>query len=314
MASQAKLSRVAINRILLATDFSTESQNALQYALSLSKHYDSTLVLTHIVPPESAILGGETRPAVGDLMWQDAKESMAQLEQTEELKSIRHEVILQSGDTGDVISKITADSKIDMIITGTHGWGGVKKLALGSIAESVIRHASCPVMTVGPHVELMPPHRFARILYATDFSSGSAHALSYAVSLAEDDRAELTVLHVIATETPSESELMEWRRQDCEKLNHLLPAGLDLAYQPEIEVECGIPDVEIVRLANTKKADLVVMGSHSGGTVSTHLPWTTLHSVLQNASCPVLTVRGEYTWDRAEQSAEAAGVSTFVWE
>ena len=73
----------------------------------------------------------------------------------------------------------------------------------------------------------------------------------------------------------------------------MVPLDADLAYKPEIEVEVGTPEVEIVQMADTREADLIVMGCHSGGAASTHLPWTTLHHVLQHAHCPVLTVRGE---------------------
>ena len=89
----------------------------------------------------------------------------------------------------------------------------------------------------------------------------------------------------------------------------MVPSEVDLAYKPEIEVGIGIPEVEIVRLADTRKADLIVMGCHSGGLVSTHLPWTTLHRVLQHAHCPVLTVRGE--WSAANRAD--TGHSTGVW-
>ena len=155
------------------------------------------------------------------------------------------------------------------------------------------------MLTVGPHVRLASPNRFGRIFYASDFSSGSTRALTYVLSLAEEDRAELTLLHAIESNPtahapkPSESELLEWEQQDREKLSQMVPSDVDLAFKPEIEVGIGIPEVEIVRLGDTRKADLIVMGCHSGGAMSTHLPWTTLHHVLQHAHCPVLTVRGE---------------------
>ena len=225
---------------------------------------------------------------------------MAKLENTEDLKLLPHEVILRSGDTWDVISEVLSDKNVDLIVIGTQGHGGIKKLFLGSTAEKVIRHATCPVLPVGPHVQLVSPNRFGHVFYASDFSSGSLRALTYALSLAEEDRAELTLLHVIESDPTahapkaSESELLEWEQQDREKLSQMIPSDVDLAYQHEIEVEVGNPEVEIVRMADTRKVDLIVMGCHSGGAVSTHLPWTTLHRVLQHAHCPVLTVRGEW--------------------
>ena len=102
--------------------------------------------------------------------------------------------------------------------------------------------------------------------------------------------------------------MLEWKQQDREKLSQMVPPDVDLAYQPEIEVEIGIPEVEIVRLADTRKADLIVMGCHSGGAMSTHLPWTTLHHVLQHAHCPVLTVRGEWSAANRTDAGQSTGV------
>jgi nucleotide-binding universal stress UspA family protein len=101
----------------------------------------------------------------------------------------------------------------------------------------------------------------------------------------------LTLLHIIESNPVSEAELVDWKRRDGERLSQLVPTDIDLPSKPEIEVETGDPAKEIVRLADTRNAELIVMGSHSGGTVSTHLPWTTLHHILQQAHCPVLTVR-----------------------
>lgn len=309
MTSQAKLSRIAINNILLATDFSPESQNALQCAVSLAKRYASTLFLTHILSAEGSMAAGEAWPGLTDVVRHNAEKSMAKLENTEGLQSLPHEVIIRSGDTWDAISQVVSDKNVDLIVMGTQGRGGITKLFLGSTAEQVIRHAAGPVLTVGPHVRSVSLHRFGHIVLASDFSTGSMRALTYALSLAKEDRAELTLLHVIETEPASESELLEWKQQDCERLSQMVPPGVDLAFKPEIEIELGIPEVEIVRLADTREADLIVMGCHLGGVVSTHVPWTTLHHVLQHAHCPVLTVRGE--WSTA--NSPDAGHSTGVW-
>ncbi|MGO9432797.1 MAG: universal stress protein [Terracidiphilus sp.] len=310
MASQAKLSRIAINNILLATDFSPEAQNALRYAISLAKRYQSTLFLTHVIPSEgSSMAAVEAWPAVADVVQHNAEQSMAQLEATEGLQALPREAIIRSGDTWDVISQVLSEKNIDLIVMGTQGHRGVKKLFLGSTAEKAIRRANCPVLTIGPHVRSLSLNRFDHILYATDFSAGSMRALTYALSLAEEDRAELTFLHAIESRPVSEPVLLEWKQQDREKLSQMVPPDVDLAYKPEIEVEVGIPEVEIVRLAETRKAELIVMGCHSGGAASTHLPWTTLHHVLEHAHCPVLTVRGE--WSAANRTD--VGQSSGVW-
>jgi nucleotide-binding universal stress UspA family protein len=309
LATQVELSHIAINRILLATDFSPESQSALQCAVYLAKRYQSTLFLTHVLPPEgSNMAAAEAWPAVADVMRHNAEQNMAELENTEGLRVLPHEVIIRSGDTWDVISKVLSDKNVDLIVMGTQGHGGIRKLFLGSTAEKVVRHATCAVLTLGPHVRLASLNRFGHIFYASDFSSGSMRALIYALSLAEEDRAVLTLLHVIESKPVSESELLDWKQQDREKLSHMIPPDIDLAYKPEIEVEIGIPKVEIVRLADTREAELIVMGCHSGGVGSTHLPWTTLHYVLEHAHCPVLTVCGEWSAVNRADAEHSIGV------
>ncbi|MGA3317671.1 MAG: universal stress protein [Candidatus Korobacteraceae bacterium] len=291
MTTQVKFSRIAISKILLATDFSPESQNALKCAISLAKRYESKLFLAHAISEETFLTGAEVWPALIDTAQRNAEKNMARIEQDQDLQSLAHEVLLQAGETWEVLSRLVSDQNIDLIVMGTHGSGGIDKLMLGSTAEKVVRHAPCPVLTVGPRVRLLSLESFSNILYATDFSSGSLRALNYALSLAEEDRAELTMLHVIESLPVSDGEFVEWKRRDCERLRQLVPTGIDLPSQPEMEVEVGDPAEEIVRLADARNAELIVMGSHPSGAVSTHLPWTTLHHVLQHAHCPVLTVR-----------------------
>jgi len=290
MASQAKLSCVAINRILLATDFLPESENALACALSVAKRFGSSLLLTHILTAEDFTGEGFEWPALSDITRRNAEKKMARLRNCRQLDSISQEVIIRPGHPGDVITQLAAEKDIDLIVMGTHGDAAIKKLFLGSTAENVIRHSTCPVLTVGPHVAVQPLDRFNCILYATDYSAGSLQALKYALLLAREDRSELTLLHVIESSPTGETELRQWKREDRERLLRMLPSDAELAYEPEVVIETGVPAVEILRFADTRRVELIVMGSHAGGAMATHLPWTTLHDVLRNAECPVLTV------------------------
>ncbi len=296
MASQAKLSRIAINQILFATDFSPGSEKAQHFATSLARRYGSNLTVTHIVSKNGPLVVGdtcpETLPPAEELALEEAEQKMARLEHSEELHALPHQTAIASGDAGDVILQVAVGKNVDLIVMGTHGYEGTKKLFLGSTAEKVIRHAACPVLTAGPNVSLLSANWFKHILFTTDFYPGSTRALTYALSLAEEDRAELTLLHIIESKPISQDELMDWTQQDRARLARMVPADVDLTRKPEIEVEMGTPHVEILRLGQTRNADLIVMGSHAGGAVSTHVPWTTLHHVLQHAHCPVLTVHG----------------------
>ena len=290
MATEATLYRVAINNILLATDFSPESQSALQCALALAKRYESKLFITHALSPDADTKGVEVQIPLRDMMRKDAEQQMALLDQSDEIRAFPHKTILRIGDPSKVLSEILSEEHFDLIVMGTHGRGGFDKLRLGSTTENMMRHAACPVLSVGAHAKVVSAERFGHILYATDFSAGSRGALTYALSLAEEDGAELTLLYVIEADPKSEAERVRWEREGREKLRKLVPPFVDLASRLEAEVEIGVPREEIVRLAESREADLIVMGSRGGGALATHLPWSTLHHVVQHACCPVLTV------------------------
>src|SRR5215472_18764432 len=129
-------------------------------------------------------------------------------------------MVLKQGNPWPEMRDLIEQSDIDLIVLGTHGRGLIGTLLLGSVAEQVLRHATCPVLTVGPDVltSLLDRERFGHILFATDFSDGSMHALPYALSLAEENDAELTLMHVLEQLEPlpleySEELLSEYRQR-----------------------------------------------------------------------------------------------------
>jgi len=220
---------------------------------------------------------------------------MARLEEFEPLRLYPHETVLKQGNPWQGMSEIIEDAGIDLIVLGTRGRGVFGTLVLGSVAEQVLRHSDCPVLTVGPDVApgLVDHDRLSHILFATDFSEGSMHALRYALSLAEENDAELTLLHVLAELQPTllehEKQLLADSRQ---RLWDLVPADATMWCKPHVAVETGIAAEAIVRAAHDRTVDLIVMGVHSGSTMTTHLPWTVVHSVVRHSRCPVLTTRG----------------------
>ena len=196
------------------------------------------------------------------------------------------------------VAEIIADKGIDLIVLGTHGRGLIGTLLLGSVAEQVLRHATCPVLTVGPDVvpSLVDHEQMTHVLFATDFSEGSLHALPYALSLAEENDAELTLLHVLEQVRPMNVEYTKELLADYrQRLWDMVPADANLWCTPQVAVEIGDAAGTIVSEARDRLASLIVMGVHTGGTVASHLPWTVVHSVVRHARCPVLTTRGTAT-------------------
>ena len=288
--------RVAFKNILFATDFSGVSQHALMHALAIAKRYDAKLTVVHVAPPEvQTPIPMEPVPLEMDWQKKKAAESMARLEDFQPLHAYPHSMILKQGNPWPELAGVIEDKGIDLIVLGTHGRGLMATLLLGSVAEQVLRHATCPVLTVGPDVvaSLVDHEKLSHILFATDFSEGSLHALPYALTLAEENDAELTLMHVLEELHPMPVEYSKELLADYrERLWDLVPAEATLWCKPKVAVEIGEAAESIVRNAHDRQVDLIVMGVHGGGTVASHLPWTVIHAVVRHARCPVLTTRG----------------------
>ena len=288
--------RVAFKNILFATDFSEVSQHALLHALAMAKRYDSKLTVLHVAPPETQTpIPMDPVPLESDWQKKKAAVSLARLEDFEPLHMYPHETVLKQGNPWLEMVGTIEDKGIDLIVLGTHGRGVIGTLVLGSVAEQVLRHAMCPVLTIGPDVapSLVDRDQLSYILFATDFSEGSLLALPYALSLAEENNAELTLMHVMEELQPlpvkySKELLADYRQ----RLWDLVPEDANLWCKPQVAVEFGEAAGSIVREAHDRQVDLIVMGVHRGGTVVSHLPWTVVHSVVRHARCPVLTTRG----------------------
>lgn len=286
---------VSLQNILVATDFSACSQMALHCAAVLARQAKGNVFLAHVLPfaPMSPI-PMDAGPVFPVTIAKDPRFRMKELVSSPEMAGIAHETLLGQGDLWLVLQGMIEQHDINLVVIGTHGREGLKKLVLGSVAEEVFRRAPCPVVTVGPHVapECFEQGRLRRILFASDLSPSSMHALPFVTMLAQQHQASLTFLHVLASAVPSaefdtaayvERELEEAREQ----LRQFVPGS-----NADVVAEAGIPDEVIARVARAQNASLIVMGLHSQSVfAATHLPWTTAHRVVCDAHCPVMTVR-----------------------
>jgi len=286
-------SRIAINNILLATDFSEVSKAALGYACNLARWYGSKIFVTHVVPHEPYLsVPLEPIPVDLDLFWNREKQNMAAFVATRSLEEIPHEDILQRGELWDVISAVIEQHDIDLVVVGTHGRQGLKKVVLGSVAEKIYRQAKCPVLTVCPEIAASrkASWQLKHILFATDFSETSLHALPYALSLAEENQATLIFLHVAPLVPYQYKESVV--ETTCKRLEGLMPT--ESWCTPDFVVCFDFPSQGILQVARDRETDLIVLGvnRHAAVGLTSHLPWSTASDVVSAAPCPVLTVRG----------------------
>lgn len=292
MSLAATTTGISLQNILFATDFSSRSDAALPYAIGVSRRYGSTLRTVTVVPEELS----DVQPPDPFYLRHCAENKMAGLARSELFKGVKHHELVKEGYVKEVLSELIQRLRIDLLVLGTHGRGGVAKLLVGSRAEEIESSAPCPVLAVGPNVSkrLEPELKLRKVLYATDLPTVSAKALAYALWLAQHEHAHLTLLHVLKMPTDVPLGHLESEREIAMKrLVQLLPPETTVSVELEGVVEIGAPAEHILRIAEYQRADLIVMGPHhtSFARVSAHLPWVTPHLVLCHSRCPVLTVR-----------------------
>jgi|SRR5579872_6181795 len=288
--------RIQLKNILYATDFSPTANAAAPYAAELTKHYGAKLYALHVQPPVNPMTPPESWKGLEEAAEIEAGRARRKILDT--LPEIHPEVLINGGDLWLNVADAIKENDIDLIVVGTHGRSGVSKFLLGSAAEEIFRQAPCPVLTIGPHsvTELKRSGVFTRILFATDFSSQSTSAASYAISLAQEYQARLTLLHVLTE--PKTGDLVQpsdLEASSRQLLRHLVPPEAELWCVPDYVLEVGAVAERILDVAAERATDLIVLGvrqTHGFLGAATHLPMATAHKIVSRANCPVLTVRG----------------------
>jgi nucleotide-binding universal stress UspA family protein len=303
---------IGFKQILVATDFSDGSQRALAYAIAIARRYGSELSVVHALPPAPRDqIPLEPLPRELNRRRLEAEEQMKHLAENVQMKDLHHHLLLEQGAVWEVLSSLIQHENVDLLVLGTRGRGGLKKLALGSVAEEVLRLAPCPVLTIGPHVPAADSGttESKRILFATDFGPASAKAFPHALSLAEDYQAKLVLLHMVppmpvanlgpAAYGPSayaSEQFAEWQRtmrdESVRKLKELVPTKTNLAARPEYVAGMDFLPEGILDAAAMYSIELIVMGANRTPSplIAAHMPWALTHEVICHAKCPVLTV------------------------
>jgi len=295
MEALRKNPRISLSNILVTTDFSQVSKTALPYATALAIQYEAKIVVAHALTPEPRLNGPVApMPVEADPAWLEADTKLAEYVLSNSRGVRPAKVLLECGDLWTVISDVIQKNEIDLVVTGTHGRQGLRKLVLGSEAEKIYRRATCPVLTIGPQV---PPlsgtnWKVKTILFPTDSSEVSLKALPYALSLAEENQANLIFLQLMPL-APSEYQESD-EASAREALRALVPEEAEAWCKPEFVARFEFPAEGILRLARERDVNLIVMGVRKSSEVALqeHLPWPIASRVVAQAHCPVLTVRG----------------------
>jgi nucleotide-binding universal stress UspA family protein len=303
----------AFRHILVATDFSESSRRALCDAVALAVENHAQLSLIHVLQPDRKYGALENPPEL-DLERIAAERRIKALVDEFGPEQKIDATLVKHGPVAEQVASVIEERAIDLLVIGTRGRGGLQKLALGSVAEELLRVAPCPVMTIGPKADIATIANgpgFRRILFATDFGKGSAKALPLALGLARAQQAKLILLHMIppmpvasaslsayAPAGAAADEFEEWaetsRKRCLRQLRECLPAETGLQQELEYVVGTDFLAEGILTASARFKVDLIVMGANRTASpkVAAHMPWAAVHEVVRNAPCPVLTVAG----------------------
>jgi nucleotide-binding universal stress UspA family protein len=297
---------IEIKRILCPIDFSDHSIHALDHAVAFAKWYGSSITVIHVRPPApvpypagpgmvATFLTPQERAALLDSMNQIQQEHCNGAPCTVE--------VIEGPATMEILARAES-MRADLVVMGTHGRSGFERLMLGSITEKVLRRAARPVLTVPAAVATTktPAELLKSIVCAVDFSDCSMHALRYALSIAEESDANLTVMHVLEVppDLPPEDaggpfsfrDYVESAQQArLARLNKAIPEDAKTYCKVDTLVTTGKAYREILRVAEERKAGLVVVGIHGRGAIDRLLFGSTTQHLVRLATCPVLTLR-----------------------
>jgi nucleotide-binding universal stress UspA family protein len=280
--------RLSFKRILFATDFSPLVSVAFKWAAQFSRYFSSRLYMVHVLSYGAD--SGVMAPVLVEVEIKRAQEKLSRyFLRKPDLVSIEHEEIVVRGPTTELIREVVTENNIDLVVMGSHGRGGIGKLILGSVAESALRHLHCPVLVCGSQCKRnyeIPKS----IVLATDLSVRSLRPAQYASALAAEFDADLTIVHVISTSNECKSDDEEEQSRE-ERLNELVPAIEELREKVQCKIESGDPASELLEVARSKRANLIVMGVDENGKLADHAPWATISKVIRGARCPVLAVQ-----------------------
>jgi nucleotide-binding universal stress UspA family protein len=293
-----------LEKILYPTDFSECSRQALRHALFFAEQFAAELHMFHAVVlhgddaayPERTFPGGEE---IVRAMTELSSSRLAEWLPEEERRALRVKEVTERGfSEADLILEYAAEQDVDIIVMGTHGRRGPRRLFLGSVAESVLRHADCPVLTLRESESEREIGSFERFLVPVDFSETSATGVAYGKQLAALYGASVQLLHVVHESTypsvyglPTQLRIENLEPRCLAAMDELMMSapGPDVPF--EKKVVSGRAAVAIVAFAARSGSDLVVIPASGASGLEKALLGSTADEVVRRAACPVLTVK-----------------------
>lgn len=285
-----------LDRILFATDGSECAEHARRHAFHLADHFDAVVHVTQVEEREVELtdtIDIHESDILADLHASHAEETTLAVE-----PRVQEQTVVYPSAAGGIL-QYAVEHDVHLVVIGTHGRRGIRRAVLGSVSEEVVRHAPCPVMTVGRGAKPPEALRGGDLMVPVDFSEHRPRLLAHAREIALMYGMEVTLLHAVelagvpdvyglSSGMPKPVELTNRTRTMLEtEASDLRAHDLEVS----VEVRCGHPAEEVIDATDELDVDLLTIATHGRTGLDRVLMGSVAEKVIRRAPCPVLTVK-----------------------
>jgi nucleotide-binding universal stress UspA family protein len=310
--------------IMVPTDGSGFDREAIRVALRVAERSQAKVRLVR-VHSTGAFFGMESSPeaatvSVGVLQQERdriLRELYALAAECRNTSDAKIGLALEDGPVPDALQAYASRNKVDLVVISSHGRGGITRLSLGSVTDSLIRHTTIPVLVVKPHASYLNPEAgepFRRIVVPLDGSSLAEQILPEVVALAKVEESELTLLRVLVPPTSSQKRIADkkipwWDKDIAAAEGYLFSIATKLREDgflttTEVVISENIAQA-IADYARKVRADLVAIATHGRGGVSRALRGSVADVVTRTSPTAMLVLRPVSALAEEEPAKEA---------
>jgi nucleotide-binding universal stress UspA family protein len=287
-------------KIFVCTDGSNQALQAARLTADLASRLNASVVLVNVLDPIIAAGPASYVPEAGmaaEIALQCAQEGQqAVLHDTRQIFEQGQapcQLCAELGHPVERIHEMAEQMDADLIVMGSRGLSAWPALLLGSVSEGMAQQAPCPVLIVRGE-----PKEFARIVMASDGSEGANHAVRAGMELAKVYHGDVDVLHVFQplanfpgiAHDGVDADVYAARVKEAIS-GQVAPVAQEMGVSYQLNQEQGHPAETLVRFAEQRQADLIVVGSRGLGGFRRLLLGSVSTNVLRHAHCSILVVR-----------------------
>jgi nucleotide-binding universal stress UspA family protein len=296
-----EMCHMRIRNVLVPVDFSPPSILAANYGTSLARQFRARLILLHVLSKFGA--NDEERATC----------AMSMLVSPEDQDDLNILILVKKGEVQRQVEAAVLESHADLVVMGTHGRKFLGRLFIGSVTENLVRRIKTPLMTV---CHATRPLEFSYLLFATDLSEAAEKAFIEVLDFARALSASLQVLHVVypvnlyeasETLTLAQKAQDQYRIEMRARLDRLVSMACREGVPCESILTEGDPEVVILREAEDRSSDLIVIGVANRGAMERAIFGSTAETVIRHARIPVLALHISKGTAGSEEETQIVG-------